>query len=92
VGTLNLCLETPDLMENVLSQLDHPARRNRPKCAKILIIVKTANFQWFLCFFSAHIDPIELKPFLMNQASRDTSLEYQQWVLWITLKCQYFLL
>ena len=29
-------------------------------------------------FFLAQIDPIELKLFSLNQASRDTSLEYQQ--------------
>ena len=56
----------------------------------LLSLVKTVNFQWFLAFFSAHIDPIELKPFSLNQASRDTSLEYQQGILWSTLKFQYF--
>ena len=50
VGTLNLCLEMTDLMEKVWAQLDHPVLRKRPKCAKILKIVKTANFQWFWGF------------------------------------------
>ena len=69
VGVLNLCFEMPDLMEKVLAQSDHPVRRKRPKCAKILVIVKTANFQWFLGFLLAHIYPIERKPFSLNQAS-----------------------
>ena len=38
VGTLNLCLEMPDAMKKVWAQLDHPGRRKRPKCAKILAI------------------------------------------------------
>ena len=52
--------------------------------------VKRSKFQSFLGFFSDHIDPIELKPFSLNQASRDTSIEYQQGILWSTLKFQYF--
>ena len=81
VGTLNLCLEMADLMEKVWAQSDHP-----------VVIVKTANFLWFLGFFSARIDTIKLKPFSLNHASRDPSLEYQQGILWSTLKYQYFLL
>ena len=43
-----------------------------------------------LAFFSAQDDPIELKAFPLNQASRVTSLEYQQGALWNHLKFQYF--
>ena len=35
-----------------------------------LTLVKTANFQWFLAFFSAHIDPIELKSGILRQKFR----------------------
>ena len=45
---------------------------------------RNSKFSLVLDFFSAHIDPIELKPFSLNQASRDTSLEYQQGALWST--------
>ena len=38
VGTLNLCLETPDSMKKVGAQSDHPVQRKRPKCSKILAI------------------------------------------------------
>ena len=51
VGTLNFCLKMPDLMEKVWAQSFHPVQRKRPKCAKILEIVKTANFLWFFGFF-----------------------------------------
>ena len=68
----------------------HPVQRKRPNFAKILEIVKTANFLWFLGFFSAYIDPIELKPFSLYRASQNTSLEYQQETLWSTLKLYYF--
>ena len=50
VGTLNLCLETPDLIEKVWAQSDHPVQRKRPKCAKILELVKTAIFNGFWAF------------------------------------------
>ena len=36
VGTLNLCLEMPDSMGEVLVQLDHPLWRKCPKCTKNL--------------------------------------------------------
>ena len=47
-------------------------------------------FWHILDVFSAQDDPIELKPFPLNQASWDTRLEYQQGVLRSTLKFQYF--
>ena len=54
VGTINLCLEMPNSIEKVWAQSDHPVWKKRPKCAKILEIVKTANFLCFFFFFLSH--------------------------------------
>ena len=36
VGSLNLCLKTPDSMQKELAQSNHPAQRKRPKRAELL--------------------------------------------------------
>ena len=38
VGTLNLCQEMPEPMQKESAQSDHPTRRKRPKCGRILLI------------------------------------------------------
>ena len=64
--------------------------KNHRKFAVLTSDKKLPIFWHILDVFSAQDDPIELKPFPLNQASRDTSLEYQQDILWSTLKFQNF--
>ena len=90
VGTLSLCLEMPNSMKKVWAQSDQCEPRKSPKTIENLLFWQFPIFWHILDVFSAQDDPIELKPFPLNQASRDTSLEYQQGVLWSTLKFQYF--
>ena len=90
VGTLNLCLEKPNSMKKVWAQSDQCEPRKSPKTIENLLFWQFPKFWHILDVFSAQDDPIELKPFPLNQASRDTSLKYQQGALWSTLKCQYF--
>ena len=89
VGTLNFCLKMPDL-SSIGSMCAEKKAKNHWKFAVLTSVRKWPIFLHILDVFSAQDDPIELKPFSLNQASRDTSLEYQQGILWSTLKFQYF--
>ena len=91
VGTLNLCLKMPDSIKKVWAQSDQYDPRKNPKTIENLLFWQFPIFWHILDVFSAQDDPIELKPFPLNQAS-DRSLKYQQGALWSTLKFQYLLL
>ena len=67
----------------------HCGLRKRPKTVKIWPILKMPFQNYFLNFFSAHSAPIIFQFFASCQVSRDTSLEYPQWVVWKNLKITY---
>ena len=77
-------------MSSIRSMWAEKKAKNHRKFAVLTSDKKLPIFWHILDVFSAQDDPIELKPFPSNQASRDTSLEYQQGILWSTLKFQYF--
>ena len=82
VGTLNLCLETPDTMQKTRHKSELPGLRKRPKTVENWVKSNFAFFQQFLDVFSSHDDRINFSSFALCQASQDTSLEYPQRVLW----------
>ena len=86
VGTLNLCLETPGTMQKGSAQLDHLAWRKRPKWAISGQLQKTPIFLQVMDVFSGQGDQIELISFSLCQVSQDTSLEYTQNIILVTLK------
>ena len=91
MGTLNLCLETPELMQKESAQSDHPAWRKLPKCDPILLIwVNNKIFQYLDTFWTQQVGPIELIPFPLGEASADTSLEYPQLIILSTLNSNFF--
>ena len=79
VGSLSLCLKTPDSTQKKLTQSDHPTRRKRPNVWKFWVICrcpKSTKFNHILDVFSSWGGRIELNPFALIQASGDTSLDY----------------
>ena len=73
VGTLNLRLETPGTMQKESTQSDQYTWRKCPKCSKFWGCFKMTKSDHILDVFSKYIDPIELIPFALYQASLDTS-------------------
>ena len=86
VGTLNLYLRMPGTIQKESAQSDHPARRKRTKCGPILFFKNIPIFINALDVFSGQGDRMELIPFALCQASRDTSLEYPHHIISRTLK------
>ena len=81
-------------MQKKSAQSDRPTQRKRPKCVRILLISANSKiaqyFGTFVRVFSKHNGPIEPIPFALVQASSDTSLEYPQHRISVTLKFHYF--
>ena len=71
-------------------QLNFINVEKKPKTIKsLLFCLLMRKYQFFLHILnvsSRQEDPFELKPFPLNQACRDTSLEYKQDALWNTNK------
>ena len=82
VGTLNLCLETPDTMQKTRHKSELPGLRKRPKTVENWVKSNFLFFLQFLDVFSSYDDRINFSSFALCQASQDTSLEYPQRVLW----------
>ena len=91
MGTLNLCREMPDPMQKESAKSDHPAGRKRPIRAEILgYFAKSAKSDHIFDVFSGKGDRIDLISFAFFQASLDTSSEYPQHSISITLKFHFF--
>ena len=86
VGTLNLYLRMPGTMQKESAQPDHPAWRKCPKRGPILLFQNIPIFMNVLDDFCRQGDRMELIPFALCQASRDTSLEYPHHIIPRTLK------
>ena len=90
MGSLNLCRMEPDSMQKESVQSDHPVRRKRPKRAEILgyfdVGPKISKSDHILDVFSRQSGRIELIPFALSQAPCDTSLDYPQHIIPISLK------
>ena len=69
-------------MQKTKNWSNHPGLGKRPKTAEKLQYLILSSFLQFLDVFSAQDDPIYFLAFAMRQASQDTSLEYQQGVVW----------
>ena len=89
MGTLNLYLRMPDSLQKELAQSDHRALRKRPKRDKKLSKLECLLKWHVLDVFSALLGRIELILFAMSQASRETSLEYPQHIIPLTLKIHF---
>ena len=81
----------PDSMKKVWASSDQcEPREGQKKVLKIYCFDwwwQMTNLFWHILEVLSTLDDlIKLNPFPLSQASWDTSLEYQQGVLWITLK------
>jgi hypothetical protein len=86
VGILNLYLRMPGTLQKESAQSDHPAWRKRSKRGPILLFQNIPIFMYVLDVFSGQGNRMELIPFALCQASRDTSLEYPHHIIPRTFK------
>ena len=80
----------PGSLQKELAQSDHWGLRKHPKCFILAVVLKLRVILHILAVFSDLRGLIELIPFAMSQASWDTSLDYPQHIIPITLKIHFF--
>ena len=82
VGTLNLSQEMSDKMKNESGQFNHIELRKRQKCGQNWPFSLFSDILGIYYELNEHID---MNPLKSCQASSDTSLEYQQGVVWLQM-------